>query len=162
LGVDATHIHGIITLLQHGEETLIARVEAGQLPLDTAIIIARGKDADIQSALSEAYESGALRGTRLREVQRLIARRKGDQSSKEDRPKLTGSELVRAYEHHTQQQRALVRRSALVTHRLALIASSLQRLWSDDNFLNLLRAEGLRTAPEHLALRVQKSAPVCP
>jgi ParB family transcriptional regulator, chromosome partitioning protein len=154
LGMDKAHIYGVISLLQQGEEELIAKVEAGRLPLDTAVVIARGKDADIQQALSEAYENGTLRGTKLREVQRLITRRKGETAPQEPRQKLSGSDLVRAYEHHTQQQRALVRRSTTITHRIAVLTSSLRRLWEDDHFLTLLRAEGLNTAPEHLATRI--------
>ena len=83
--MDKAHIYGVISLLQQGEEELIAKVEAGRLPLDTAVVIARGKDADIQQALSEAYENGTLRGTKLREVQRLITRRKGETPPQESR-----------------------------------------------------------------------------
>jgi ParB family chromosome partitioning protein len=154
LGLDKAHVYGVISLLQQGEEELIAKVEAGKLPLDTAVVIARGKDVEIQRALSEAYESGTLRGNKLQEVQRLVTRRKGDPAPQEPRPKLSGSDLLRTYEHHTQQQRALVRRSAVITQRLAVLTSSLRRLWSDDHFLTLLRAEGLHSAPEHLALRI--------
>jgi ParB family transcriptional regulator, chromosome partitioning protein len=157
LGMDKAHIYAVMSLLQQGEDELIAKVEAGQLPLDTAVVIARGKDADIQRALSEAYENGTLRGTKLREVQRLITRRKGEPAPQEPRPKLSGSDLVRAYEHHTQQQRALVRRSTTITHRLAVLISSLRRLWTDDHFRTLLRAEGLSKAPELLATRIAAS-----
>lgn len=153
LGIDKAHIYAVIGLLQRGEEELISKVEAGHLPLDTAVVIARGKDADIQHALSDAYENGTLRGNRLKEVQRLISRRNGE-AQPAQRRQVTENELVRAYEHHTQQQRALVRRSAAITHRLAVLTSSLQRLWDDDHFLTLLRAEGLQTAPEFLARRI--------
>ena len=150
LGLDKTYIYGIANLLRHGEEDLIRRVEAGRLPIDTAIKIATGKDADIQQALSDAYENGTLRGAKLRAVQQLINRRKG---TKPALP-MTGADLVRAYEHHTQQQRALVRRSTIITQRLAIITSALRRLLADDHFITLLRAEGLRSIPEFLATRV--------
>lgn len=154
LGMDKSHIYAVISLLQQGEEELIAKVDAGKLPLETAVVIARGKDADIQRALSEAYENGKLRGTKLRETQRLISRRKGEPVPVEAGQKLSGGDLVRAYEHHTQQQRALVRRSVTITHRLAVLTSSLRRLWVDDNFLTLLQAEGLSSAPEFLGTRI--------
>lgn len=151
LGMDKTYINGITNLLRHGEEELIARVEEGRLPLHTAIKIATGKDADIQRALSEAYEDGTLRGAKLRAVQQLITRRKG--AKLEVDGSTTSADLVRAYEHHTLQQRALVRRSAVITQRLAVLASSLRRLLADDHFVTLLRAEGLRTMPDFLSPR---------
>jgi ParB family chromosome partitioning protein len=154
LGFDKTYIHGIIRLLQHGEDQLIARVEAGRLPIDTAIKIAIGNDADIQRALSEAYDEGTLRGSKLRAVQQLIKQRKIGKVPGDPKRKLSGQDLLRAYEHHTQQQRALVRRSATITQRLAVLTSSLRRLLADDHLVTLLRAEGLRTIPEHLAARV--------
>src|ERR1035437_3537356 len=157
LGLDKSYIYGIANLLRHGEEDLIRRVEAGRLPIDTAIKIATGKDADIQQALSEAYENGTLRGAKLRAVQQLITRRKGTKATKTTKRPLTGADLVRTYEHHTQQQRALVRRSALITQRLAILTSSLRRLLADDHFLTLLRAEGVRSIPDFLATRVARN-----
>lgn len=154
LGLDKTYVYGIIRLLEHGENDLIGRVEAGSLPLDIAITIAAGKDAEIQHALSEAYESGKLRGPKLRDVQRLISQRRKTAPPREQRRQLSGNDLVRAYEHHTQQQRSLVRRSAAITQRLAILTSSFRRLWADDHFLTLLRAEGLQTAPDPITTRV--------
>ncbi|MEQ1949107.1 MAG: ParB/RepB/Spo0J family partition protein [Bryobacteraceae bacterium] len=154
LGMDRAHIYGIIGLLQHGEEELIARVEAGSLPLETAVVIASGKDTDIQRALSEAYDNGMLRGTRLREAQRLVRRRRKEIAPGDQQREVTGTDLMRVYEHHTQQQRAIVRRSANVTHRIAVLTSSLRRLFSDEHFVTLLRAEGLPTLPEQLASKI--------
>ena len=154
LGLDDSYIYGIINLLRHGEDDLITRVEAGRLPIDTAIKLATGTDTDIQRALSEAYENGILRGNKLRAVQQLIARRKGKKMRQGAERPVTGADLVRAYEHHTQQQRALVRRSTLITERLAILTSSLKRLFQDDHFTTLLRAEGLQSIPEFLAAKV--------
>jgi ParB family chromosome partitioning protein len=148
LGMDRSYINGITNLLRRGEEDLIARVEEGRLPIDTAIKIASGKDVDIQRALAEAYENGTLRGAKLHAVQQLIARRKGTKPAAKNHT--TGADLVRAYEHHTLQQRALVRRSTIITQRLAVLTSSLRRVLADDHFVTLLRAEGLRTMPDFL------------
>jgi ParB family chromosome partitioning protein len=150
LGLDRTYIYGVLQLLRHGEESLIERVEAGRLPIDVAVTIAAGKDSAIQNALSEAYESGVLRGGKLRAVQQLINQRKGTPILKSGSQPLTAADLIRTYEQHTQEQRALVRRSVIVTERLAALKSSLRRLNSDENFLTLLRAEGIRPFPEAL------------
>lgn len=157
LGVGQSYIYGIINLLRNGEEGLVASVEGGRLPIDTAIEIATGTDDDVQRALSAAYENGTLRGKKLRAVQQLITRRKAGKSTPDATRQLSGADLVREYERHTQQQRSLVRRSALITQRLAVLTSSLRRLLADDHFVTLLRAEGLRTLPEHLAARVAAS-----
>jgi ParB family chromosome partitioning protein len=154
LGLDTRYIYGVINLLRNGEEDLIKRVEAGRLPIDTAIKIATGVDAEIQRALSEAYDNGTLRGAKLRAVQQLVIRRKGQKPLQTAKGHLTGQDLVRAYEHHTQQQRALVRRSTLITQRLAVLTSSLRRLLADEHLVTLLRAEGLRSMPDFLAARV--------
>jgi ParB family chromosome partitioning protein len=154
LGMDRSYISGIINLLRHGEDDLIRRVETGGLPIATAIKIATGGDADIQRALSEAYDNGSLRGAKLNAVQQLVLRRKGSKSMQVTKRPLTGADLVRVYEHHTQQQRALVRRSTLITQRLAILTSSLRRLLADDHLVTLLRAEGLRSIPDFLAVRV--------
>jgi ParB family chromosome partitioning protein len=162
LGLDKTYIYGIINLLRHGEEDLIRRVEAGRLPIDTAIKIATGKDPDIQRALSDAYENGTLRGAKLQAVQQLIARRKNAPASPAAKRGLNGADLVRVYEHHTQQQRALVRRSALITQRLAVLTSALRRLLADDHFVTLLRAEGMGSIPKFLVVRVAAQPPESP
>jgi ParB family chromosome partitioning protein len=154
LGLDRSYIYGIINLLRHGEDDLIKRVEAGRLPIDTAIKIATGGDADIRRALSEAYDNGTLRGAKLRAVQQLVIQRNGTKTKQATKRPLTGADLMRTYEHHTQQQRALVRRSALITQRLAVLTSSLRRLLADEHFVTLLRAEGLRSMPDFLAARV--------
>lgn len=157
LGLDKSYVYGIANLLRHGEEDLIRRVEAGRLPIDTAIKIATGKDADIQQALSDAYDNGTLRGVKLRVVQQLICRRKGIKPALTTNRPMTGADLVRAYEHHTQQQRALVRRSTIITQRIAIITSALRRLFADEHFITLLRAENLRSVPEFLAKRIGAS-----
>jgi ParB family chromosome partitioning protein len=163
LGLDRSYIRGIVNLLRHGEDDLIKRVEAGRLPIDTAIKIATGGDADIQRALSEAYENGTLRGSKLRAVQQLVIRRKGTKSTPGTKRHLTGTDLMRTFEHHTQQQRALVRRSTLITQRLAILTSSVRRLLADEHFVTLLRAEGLRSLPDFLAVRIasQKEEHLC-
>jgi ParB family chromosome partitioning protein len=76
LGMERSYVYDIIRLLQRGESELIGRVEAGRLPIETAVAIASGTDAEVQRALSDAYENGTLRGARLRTVQQLITKRK--------------------------------------------------------------------------------------
>jgi len=73
--MERTYISGIVHLVEHEEVELIASVEAGKLPISVAVEIAHGKDREIAEALSEAYESGQLRGNKLAAARRLIAKR---------------------------------------------------------------------------------------
>ena len=67
LGTDRTFTYGLVNLIERGEE-LVEHVEAGRLPISVAIEIARGNDDAVSVALSEAYQSGQLRGAKLRAV----------------------------------------------------------------------------------------------
>lgn len=149
LGLDITYINGVIRLLKKGEDRLIAQVEAGTIPISVAMKIACASTVDAKKALSEAYDRGELRGARFRAVQALIARRfgKAHESAKPARP-LSGKDLAREYELHTQRQRSLVRRANIVSERLAVLKSAMSRLLADDHFVTLLRAESLAKLPE--------------
>jgi ParB family chromosome partitioning protein len=48
----------------------------------------------------------------------------------------------------------MVRKAEYAQQRLLFIVGALQSLYADENFGNLLRAEGLDTLPKYLAERV--------
>jgi ParB family chromosome partitioning protein len=73
--MERMYISGIVHLVEHQEVALIEAVEAGRLPISVAVQIANGKDAEVSEALSQAYETGQLRGTKLAAARRLIAKR---------------------------------------------------------------------------------------
>jgi ParB family transcriptional regulator, chromosome partitioning protein len=157
LGMGKTYVDGIMRLLRCGEDRLIEQVAAGRVPLSVAIHIATSDNTDIQRALSDAYDNGELRGAKLLAVQRLIAGRTdklGSDCSILRNAKPTAKDLVREYEVHTRQQRALVARATIVHERLTLLIVSLKRLLADEQFVATARAEGLDTVPELLATRL--------
>lgn len=154
LGNDAEYISAIIHLIEHDGASLVQAVEAGRIPISIAVHIASSDDPGLQSALSQAYESGALRGARFREAKRIIARygtRRLETGQPTLRPKLTGEALVRVYEQRTRDQQALVKRAALTREKLVLLKSAVKKLLTDEHFVTLLRAEQLQDMPEHLA-----------
>ena len=67
---------------------------------------------------------------------------------------MTTSSLVRTYQKEVERQKAMVRKATIAQQRLLFTVSALQELFKDDNFVNLLRAEGLDTLPRYLAERV--------
>ena len=63
--------------------------------------------------------------------------------------------LVRAYRQEADRQKLLVKKHQITQTRLLFVVSALKKLFSDENFLTLLRAEGLDTLPAYLAERIQ-------
>jgi len=160
-GLTQQYVQGILTLLHQGEERLVIAVEKGQIPLNAALTIVGAGDNDeaIQAALQEAYESGKLRGRQLMDARRVIERRKtlGRSAGRNMSRKVAGvttSSLVRTYQHEVERQKAMVKKAEFTQQRLLFVVGALQQLLTDDNFVNLLRAEGLATLPKYLAERV--------
>jgi ParB family chromosome partitioning protein len=157
-----SYITGICHLLDHGEERLLAAVEKGRLPVSVAMQIATSDEDGIQQALCEAYEDQAMRGRKLLAIRRLIEQRKisgkglaSGVRSRQVRPP-TAELLVRAYRQEADRQRLLVSKARLTENRLLLVVSALKKLFQDENFVNLLRAEGLSSVPTYLADKIAK------
>jgi ParB family chromosome partitioning protein len=160
-GLTPTYVQGILTLLHQGEERLVIAVEKGRIPLNAALAIVGAGDDDVavQAALQDAYESGKLRGKPLMDARRIIERRKtlGRSAGRNMSGKLadvTTSSLVRTYQHEVERQKAIVRKAEFAQQRLMFVVGALRQLYADENFVNLLRAEGLATLPKYLAERV--------
>jgi ParB family chromosome partitioning protein len=158
-----TYVAGITNLLEHGEERLLSAVEKGRIPLSVAIQIANADEANIQQVLCEAYEGHTLRGRKLIAVRRIIELRKAKGKrfakrgpAKHDRPP-SADALVRAYRQEVDRQKLLVRKAQLTENRLLFVVSALRKLFGDDTFVALLRAEGLDSLPAYLADRIQES-----
>ena len=161
IDVHKSYVTGISHLLKDGEERLISAVETGRIPLSVAIQIANTDEDGIQQALCQAYEDKTLRGRKLLAVRRIIEARTANGKSpkpgvrrKVDR--LQSAEgLVRVYRQEADRQKLLIKKSQLTEHRLLLILSALKNLFRDENFVTLLRAEGLDTIPAPLAEKIQ-------
>lgn len=162
-GLSMDYVQGILYLLKNGEERLLMAVGSGRIPLNAAITIAGAGNDDkaIQAALQDAYESGKLRGNQLIQARRVIERRRtrgrgmgGKIPSREQNDDVTTSSLVRNYKREVERQKQLVRKAENTQRSLLFIVSALRQLLVDENFANLLRAEGLDTLPQHLADRV--------
>ena len=160
-GLAPKYVQGILTLLQQGEQRLVEAVEKGAIPLNAALaIVGAGNDsAAVQAVLQEAYESGTLRGRRLIDDRRLMERRDSlgatvDRRAPRKMGDITSSSLVRTYQREVERQKALVRKAAFTQQQLMFTVSALQQLFLEENFTNLLRAEGLDTLPKFIDERV--------
>jgi len=73
------------------------------------------------------------------------------------RTDITTSSLVRTYQKEVERQTLMVKKAELTQQRLLFVVGAFRQLLDDENFSNLLRAEGLDTLPKYLADRVWPS-----
>lgn len=159
VGLVPDYVDALLTLLKNGEERLLSAVYSGTIPLRPALAIAAAGEnsKSMQAALQEAYDNGQLRGAQLMQARRIVQQRlakgKGLRKTATARTPaaVTSASLVRAYRMEVERQRLLVRRATLAQQRLAFLFGALRKLAADENFCNLLRAEGLDTVPKYLA-----------
>lgn len=161
IGFSPEYVWSINLLLENGEERLLDAVERGIIPHSIAAEIARANDADVQRALTEAYESGQLPGDQILAIRRIVEDRnligKGIRSIRAagkttNRP--TATALVRAYQKEVERQKMLVKKAHLTQGRLTFVVGALAKLLAEDHFVQLLRAEGLATLPQPIAERL--------
>ena len=154
-GLKPRWVGGMLELLEKGEQRLVTAVEAGRVPLAVAMAIAKAgnDDREVQEVMQAAYESGEIRGKKVLTVKRLIDERRrvgkayGNKGGQRAGQRLTSSALVRAYKREVERQKMLIRKADVVQQRLAFISGAMGRLLADEDFLNLLRAEGLTSMP---------------
>lgn len=158
-GLTIEYINGVINLMERGEERLLAAVEAGHMPISVAIRVAEANGEE-QLALQEAYESKQLRGKKLLTAKRLIETRKrrgktfrdshsGPRSRREG--EISAQDVLKVYQREVDRKRLLTRKAEFVSNRLLFITEALHRLFKEDNFNTLLRAEDLTTLPKPLS-----------
>ena len=148
------YIRGIIRLLEEGEEYLVNAVEKGRIPLYQALNIAAEDDTAVQTALTEAYESGALTGKKLVVVQKIISRRKhygkGISAPPREKANLSAEDLIAAYENGAREKKRLLAQSNYIKDVLDYTAMALRQLLNDVHFTNQLKAVGMNEIPLHV------------
>jgi ParB family chromosome partitioning protein len=158
--LDVSYVRGILQLLEKGEERLLQAVEKGRLPVSIAITIATSDDKTIQKALQEAYERNDLRGKALLQARRLIESRRAKGKKQHAGPRKAPAEevsadsLLKTFQQETLRQRTIIQKAKICETRLLFAVSAMKRLFQDDHFVTLLRAEGLTTLPEYLGEQI--------
>lgn len=151
------YVTGVLRLLSHGEHALLQAVEKRRVPLSVAIEIATSDDKGVQKALHDAYEQNLLRGKKLLKVREFIEKRRskvsGDKSQDDGRT-VTARKMLQAYRDETARQQSVIKQAQTCQRQLLYVSSALKRLVTDENFINLLRAESLDSMPQYLAERV--------
>lgn len=161
IGFSAEYVWTINLLLENGEERLLDAVERGVIPHSVAAEIARAEDAEVQRALTDAYETGQLPGQQILTIRRIVDERnligKGLRSVRTGPRRSqtpTAAALVRAYQKEVERQRLLVKKAELTQGRLTFIVGAMSKLLTEEHFVDLLRAEGLAKLPQPIAQRI--------
>lgn len=159
-GLSYAYVRDVCRLLAKGEQRLLRAVESGDIPLWIAVEIAHSDDVGIQKALSQAYEKKALRGRRLITVKRILDQRrrmgKGLQSPRNSRQgNLTSNTLIKTYNQEADRKRLLIRKASNTRDKLIFVTQALRKLLGDENFVTLLRAEGLHSLPRNLTEKME-------
>jgi ParB family chromosome partitioning protein len=154
------YVKDVIHLIETGETRLLRAVESGHIPVSVAVEIASANDADVQRVLQEAYDKKLLRGHKLTIAKKLIERRRrrGKDVPNAQRRKtkpITLEAILRTYQEDTHKKRILVRKADVTRGRLVFVVEALRTILSDENFITLLRAEGIDTLPRNLSERLQ-------
>jgi ParB family transcriptional regulator, chromosome partitioning protein len=159
--VDLTekYVRDLLRLHKNGEERLILAAEKGQIPINVAVMIAQADDADVQRGLTEAYESGQLRGRALLRARTLIEERRArgkimGKGGRRERTKVSTEDLVKNYRRETQRQQIFVKKARICEERLQFVLGTLKQLFAEEDFVNLLRAERLHEVPKYIAEQI--------
>lgn len=164
LDIVHTLVGGLLTLMNSGEMRLLEATLQNKIPVGVAIDIAKANNAEAQRELLQAYETGQLNQFSIRTVRRVMEQRrllgkKCARGNRQTRPSADG--LVNTYRREMQRQNNFIRRARICDNKLTFIVSALRKLTADENFINLLKAEGLLTMPkyleEHSSLEVTQS-----
>ena len=157
------YVRDILNMMQNGEDRLLEAVLSGKIPVTIAVRIAEGSDEQAQRVLMEAYERKDMTQKTLTAFKRVLDQRRhfgrsyGSRHSRGSQ-RTSAESLVRAYRHESQRQKLMVKKAKLCEVRLLSVSAAFRVLVTDDDYINLLRAEKLETMPKFLAERAQLTA----
>lgn len=154
-GLTKEYVTGVFTLMEKGEERLISAVEAGHIPISLAIKFAESP-GDNQQALQEAYDNKLLRGKKLLLAKRMIEirQRQGKSfrsGSRQKSRKISSQDILDAYQQEADRKMLTVKKAEATSQRLVFVVEALRRLFREEHFCTILRAEDLLTLPKPLS-----------
>jgi ParB family chromosome partitioning protein len=162
LDIDRPTIIGLIALKKAGEERLLEAALNGKIPLGVAIDIAKTDGVETQRALLKAYEKKQLNQASIRDIKKLMERRRflgkqrgsGGRGSRKNRP--SAENLVSVYRRESEKRKLLVHKARLCEEQLIFVVTAFSKLMANEHFVTLLRAESLATMPKVLGEKVAK------
>lgn len=158
LDVPDVTVGGYLALTKAGEVRLLSAAIKGIIPVGVAIEIAKTDSPEMQKELLKAYESKQLNQASIRAVKRLIQERrylgKGAKNTSAQKKPTTADGLVNAYKRESHRQKVLIRKARICDSKLLFVVTAFKNLLADDDFVTLLRAEGLASMPKYLSEKI--------
>ena len=157
IGCTTSWVNNVANLLERGEKRLLTAAEAGDIPMNLAVSIARASDEEAQKLLLDAYEKGELKGKKVSVVRRLLEQRHRSGKSGTTtfarsavKRKMTPDDLARLYQRDTAKHK-LIQKKAEHTQRSLLIAQEIFKdLFASKEFRQVLLQARLTTLPQPL------------
>ncbi|MGO8925920.1 MAG: ParB N-terminal domain-containing protein [Limisphaerales bacterium] len=155
LDIAGSTVGGYLALKQAGEERLLDAAVRGSIPLSIAMEIAKADTPEMQRELLKAYEDKQLNYASIRTVKRLLDLRRFVGKQREvnlraGKHRTSAESLVNAFKRESQRQKLLVRKARVCEATLLVVVTAFGKLLGDENFVTLLRAEGLAEMPKYL------------
>lgn len=163
LDMSDVSIFNLLTLSQAGEERLLDEALRGTIPLWVAVEISKAKDIEAQRELLKAYQQKQVNQSSIKVINRLIEQRRflgkklTQAGGEKKKPGQSAESMVSAYRRECERQKLLVKKARLCDAKLLVLVTAFKDLIQDENFVNLLRAEGLATMPTFLAETLSKN-----
>jgi len=158
LDVPDAAVSGFLALTKAGEVRLLSAAIKGVIPVGVAMDIAKTEGPEMQKALLKAYESKQLNQASIRAVKKLFQERKylgkGAKNTTDQKTGATADGLVNAYKRESQRQKILIRKARICDSKLLFVVTAFKNLLADEDFLTLLRAEGIASMPKYLSEKV--------
>jgi ParB family transcriptional regulator, chromosome partitioning protein len=159
-GIVRPNVAKMLCLYDHGEEHLLNAVDAGRVSLSSAMIISRSDSGAVQAALAQALEEKKITPSELKRARALADTRrafgKDHRRGQTGKMNVTPESIVRTFRREQERQRQALKKAELCEAKLVFTTSAMRMLFRDENFANLLRAEGLETVPEYVAEQIRK------
>ena len=154
-------VGGYLALKKAGEERLLDAAISGRVPLSIAMEMAKADTPELQRELLKGYESKQFNYLSIRVIKRVMDQRRysgklRDLNPRARRSRTSVESLVNTYKRESQRQRLLVKKARVCEAKLLFIVTAFGKLLGDENFVNLLRAEGLGEMPKYMHDRLME------
>lgn len=155
VGCSEKWVRSVFLLLEQGEQKLLYAVESGKIPLYLAVEFARSNGEDNQNILIEAYEKGVIKTNNISKIRLILEMRnsgnKGlsnlDYQYHKETKKISPEQLLSIYQENVTEHKHLLAKNEYVSESLSISKKIIQDLLSNEEFLSILKTEGLNDIP---------------